>query len=224
MSLEDVVPTIMAAAGVPDVKEQLLEGYQAGDKHFRVHLDGYNQLPYLTGEVDESPRHEFFYYGEHDLYAIRYNNWKVHFQIKDDWFAGAGPADGPQTGEPAGRPVRAAHGRALLPDLRRREAVDRSLVRGYERRESAGHLGDRDRVRRISGGEIAGTTHRSVTLFSLLPMQPIGHGSRSGRRAAAVAGIAFSVLLTIALLLIRIAVPSGSDDPGTWVNDETKRR
>jgi arylsulfatase A-like enzyme len=83
------VPTIMAAAGVPDVKEQLLDGFQAGDKHFRVHLDGYNQLAYLTGEVDESPRHEFFYYGERDLYAIRYNNWKVHFQTKDDWFAGA---------------------------------------------------------------------------------------------------------------------------------------
>ena len=60
-----------------------------GDKHFRVHLDGYNQLPYLTGEVEESPRHEFFYYGEHDLFALRYNNWKVHFLTKDDWFAGA---------------------------------------------------------------------------------------------------------------------------------------
>jgi arylsulfatase A-like enzyme len=88
VSLEDVVPTIMAAAGVPDVKEQLLAGYQAGDKHFRVHLDGYNQLPYLTGESDESPRHEFYYYGEQELYAVRYNNWKVHFQVKDDWFAG----------------------------------------------------------------------------------------------------------------------------------------
>ena len=60
-----------------------------GEKQFRVHLAGYNQLPYLTGEVDESPRHEFFYYGEHELYALRYNNWKVHFQVKDDWFAGA---------------------------------------------------------------------------------------------------------------------------------------
>jgi arylsulfatase len=88
ISLEDIVPTIMAAAGVPDIKERLLEGHQAGEKHFRVHLDGYNQLPYLTGEVDESPRHEFFYYGEHDLFALRYNNWKVHFQVKDDWFAG----------------------------------------------------------------------------------------------------------------------------------------
>ena len=70
------------------IKERLLEGYQAGDKHFRVHLDGYNQLPYLTGETDESPRHEFYYYGERELYAIRYNNWKVHFQTKDDWFGG----------------------------------------------------------------------------------------------------------------------------------------
>jgi arylsulfatase A-like enzyme len=87
-SLEDVVPTVLAAAGVPDVKEQLLKGYQAGEKHFRVHLDGYNQLPYLTGETDTSARHEFFYYGEHDLFAIRYQNWKIHFMIKDDWFAG----------------------------------------------------------------------------------------------------------------------------------------
>jgi len=88
-SLEDVVPTLMAAMGVPDIKEQLLDGYQAGDKRFRVHLDGYNQLPYLTGETDESARHEFFYYGEHEIYAIRYNNWKVHFQTKDDRFGGA---------------------------------------------------------------------------------------------------------------------------------------
>jgi arylsulfatase A-like enzyme len=88
-SLEDVVPTVMAAAGVPDVKEKLLQGHQAGDKHFRVHLDGYNQLPYLTGQTHESPRHEFFYYGERELFAIRYNHWKVHFALKDDWFAGA---------------------------------------------------------------------------------------------------------------------------------------
>jgi arylsulfatase A-like enzyme len=83
VSLEDVVPTVMAAAGVPDVKEQLLQGYEAGDKHFRVHLDGYNQLPYLSGESEESARDEFFYYGEHELYAIRYRNWKVHFQVKN---------------------------------------------------------------------------------------------------------------------------------------------
>jgi arylsulfatase A-like enzyme len=88
VSLQDVVPTLLAAAGVPDIKELLLNGYQAGEKHFQVHLDGYNQLPYLSGDNDESPRQEFFYYGEHDLFAIRYANWKIHFQVKDDWFAG----------------------------------------------------------------------------------------------------------------------------------------
>jgi arylsulfatase len=88
-SHEDVVPTVMAAVDVPDIKEKLLQGYAAGHKEFRVHLDGYNLLPYLMAEVEESPRNEFFYFGEHDLFAIRYRNWKVHFQLKDDWFAGA---------------------------------------------------------------------------------------------------------------------------------------
>jgi arylsulfatase A-like enzyme len=87
-SLEDVVPTVMAAVGVPDIKEKLLNGYQAGSKHFRVHLDGYNQLPYLTGGNGDSARNEFFYYGEQELFAIRYQDWKLHFQVKDNWFAG----------------------------------------------------------------------------------------------------------------------------------------
>ena len=85
-TLEDVVPTILAAAGRPDVKEKLLDGYQAGDKNFRVHLDGQNQLPYLTGETDKSARHFVFYYGETELFAIRVNNWKVHFQTKEGWW------------------------------------------------------------------------------------------------------------------------------------------
>jgi arylsulfatase len=88
VSNQDVVPTLLSAAGVPDIKERLLAGYQAGEKHFRVHLDGYDQLAYLSGASEESPRQEFFYYGEHELFAIRYANWKVHFQVKDDWFAG----------------------------------------------------------------------------------------------------------------------------------------
>ena len=85
-SLEDVVPTMLAAAGKPDIKEKLLDGYQAGDKQFRVHLDGQNQLAYLMGDVDESPRPGFFYYGETELFAIRVRNWKIHFQYKEEWF------------------------------------------------------------------------------------------------------------------------------------------
>src|SRR5580765_8407133 len=52
----DMLPTFLAAAGDPDVTQKLLKGYKVGDKTFRVHLDGYNMIPYLTGEVKESPR------------------------------------------------------------------------------------------------------------------------------------------------------------------------
>jgi arylsulfatase len=87
-SHEDVLPTVLAAAGVPDIVEKCRAGYTADEKSFKVHLDGFNQLPYLTGAAKDSPREEFIYYGESSLYAIRFRNWKVHFQIKDDWFAG----------------------------------------------------------------------------------------------------------------------------------------
>ncbi len=76
----DFLPTLLAAAGVPDVKEQLLKGMKIGDKTFKVHLDGYNLLPYLTGQVKESPRKEFFYFNDDgDLVALHYDNWKLVF-------------------------------------------------------------------------------------------------------------------------------------------------
>lgn len=87
-SHEDVLPTVLAVAGEPDVVAKCKVGYAAGDKTFKVHLDGFNQLPYLTVEAKESAREQFVYYGETALYAIRYKNWKVHFETKDDWFAG----------------------------------------------------------------------------------------------------------------------------------------
>ena len=60
VAMQEWLPTFLAAAGVPDIKDKLSEGYEwLGDKHFHVHLDGYNLLPYLTGEVDESPREVF---------------------------------------------------------------------------------------------------------------------------------------------------------------------
>ncbi len=80
MSHLDWMPTLGAAAGEPNLKEKLLNGYRAGRKSYKVHLDGYNFLPYLTGETKESPRQEFFYFSDDgDLLAMRYDNWKVHF-------------------------------------------------------------------------------------------------------------------------------------------------
>ena len=75
---QDWFETFLAAAGVPDVKEKLLEGHQAGDKIVKVHLDGYNMLPYLMGEVEESPRHFYFYFSDDaEVIAIRMHDWKM---------------------------------------------------------------------------------------------------------------------------------------------------
>ena len=81
---EDWMPTLLAAAGVPDVKERLRAGYQAGGTTFKVHLDGYNQLPYLTGQATESARREFFYFNDDgNLAALRYGRWKIHFTVQE---------------------------------------------------------------------------------------------------------------------------------------------
>jgi arylsulfatase len=62
------------------VKEQLKKGLKVGDTTFKVHLDGYNLLPLLTGKEKESPRKEFFYFNDDsDLVALRYDNWKFVF-------------------------------------------------------------------------------------------------------------------------------------------------
>jgi len=77
----DWMPTLLAAAGEPDVKEKLLTGYQAGGKTFKVHLDGYNQLPYLTAQQPNSARKEFVYFNDDgDLVALRVENWKTVFE------------------------------------------------------------------------------------------------------------------------------------------------
>lgn len=75
----DMIPTIMAAVGVPDVKEQLLKGMQVGDKTFKVHLDGYNVTDSLAGRGPD-PRHEFFYFSDDgSLVGLRFNQWKLVF-------------------------------------------------------------------------------------------------------------------------------------------------
>jgi arylsulfatase len=87
MSHEDWLPTFLAAAGDPDVKEKLLKGMKAGDKTFKNHLDGYNFLPFFKGEVAKGPRHELFYFDDNaNLNAVRYDDWKIHFQIMEGNF------------------------------------------------------------------------------------------------------------------------------------------
>jgi arylsulfatase A-like enzyme len=76
----DVLPTLLAAAGEPDIVEKLKKGHRVGDKTFRVHIDGYNLLPFLKGDVKENPRKGFLYWSDDgDLMAIRVNQWKAHF-------------------------------------------------------------------------------------------------------------------------------------------------
>jgi arylsulfatase len=76
----DLFPTFMAAVGQPDIKAQLLDGVTVGDTTFKVHLDGYNLLPYWAGEAAENPRHEFFYWiRSGDLGALRFDRWKLLF-------------------------------------------------------------------------------------------------------------------------------------------------
>jgi arylsulfatase len=76
----DWLPTFLAAAGESNIKQKLLTRYDAIGRSYKVHLDGYNFLPYLTGEVDEGPRDEIFYFSDDgDLTALRYRNWKAIF-------------------------------------------------------------------------------------------------------------------------------------------------
>ena len=80
ISHEDWLPTLLAAAGDTEISEKLLTGHQASDKNFKVHIDGYNFLPYLTGQAEKGPRQGFFYFSDDgDLVALRYDNWKVVF-------------------------------------------------------------------------------------------------------------------------------------------------
>ena len=78
VSHQDWLPTILAAAGEPDINAKLLEGHRIGEKTYKVHIDGYNMLPYFTGEAKASPRTFFFYISDDgDILSIRMNDWKV---------------------------------------------------------------------------------------------------------------------------------------------------
>ncbi|PNW27121.1 arylsulfatase [Formosa algae] len=84
MSGLDWMPTYVAAAGDAKIKDKLLKGYTANGKTYKVHLDGYNFLPYLTGEIEKGPREELFYFSDDgELMALRFNDWKVTFMHQD---------------------------------------------------------------------------------------------------------------------------------------------
>jgi arylsulfatase A-like enzyme len=81
---EDVFATLAAAAGLPDLKEELLAGKKMGDVTYKVHLDGYNNLDHWTGKSEKSARREYFYYDETDLMALRVDAWKMHIGVKQE--------------------------------------------------------------------------------------------------------------------------------------------
>ena len=76
----DMLPTLAAVAGEPDIVAKLKKGYKAGRKNFKVHIDGYNLLPFIKGEIKENPRKGFLYWSDDgDLMALRVAHWKVVF-------------------------------------------------------------------------------------------------------------------------------------------------
>jgi arylsulfatase len=75
-----MLPTLAAAGGDPDAVEKLKKGYKSGNKNFKVHIDGFNLIPFFKGEVKENPRKGFLYWSDDgDLMAIRVGNWKGEF-------------------------------------------------------------------------------------------------------------------------------------------------
>ena len=80
VSHEDWMPTFAAAAGKTDLKEDLLDGYEAIGRNYRTHLDGYDMNDYLMGKVDQSPRNEFWYFNDDaQVVAVRLYDWKAVF-------------------------------------------------------------------------------------------------------------------------------------------------
>jgi arylsulfatase len=81
----DLIPTFCAAGGDPDVVSKCATGYRAGAKEFKVHLDGFNLMPFFRGEQAEGPRREFRYWNDDgELVAVRYGDWKAVFKQQEN--------------------------------------------------------------------------------------------------------------------------------------------
>jgi arylsulfatase len=84
VSHQDMLPTLLAAAGEPDINQKLLKGYKGLFKTFNVHIDGFNMLPYITGQVDKSPRDNFFYVSDDGgVMAVRVGDFKLVFETQN---------------------------------------------------------------------------------------------------------------------------------------------
>lgn len=115
ISLIDWFPTLCAAAGAPDIKEKMAAGWSGAGKNFKVHLDGYNFVPYFQGQANSGPRDSIMYFDQGgNLNAIRWNDWKLSFATVNGNIA---------TG------VRATSGWALIANLRM-DPYERGLEEG----------------------------------------------------------------------------------------------
>jgi arylsulfatase A-like enzyme len=85
---ENLFATLAAAAGLPNLKDELLAGKKMGETTYKVHLDGYNNMAHWTGQSVKSARHEIFYYDGTGLMAVRVDAWKMHIGLKHNgrWF------------------------------------------------------------------------------------------------------------------------------------------
>jgi arylsulfatase A-like enzyme len=83
ISLIDWFPTLCAAAGIPHIKGQMKKGFKAANKTFKVHLDGFNFLPYFQGKEKAGPRDAIYYFDQGgNLNALRYADWKASFAVQ----------------------------------------------------------------------------------------------------------------------------------------------
>jgi arylsulfatase len=85
---QDWLPTLLAAAGEPDINAKLLNGHRAGEKTFKVHIDGYDQSELLAGK-GPGKRHNIYYFDDNaNFNAIRWNDWKIHFAVANEGWSG----------------------------------------------------------------------------------------------------------------------------------------
>ena len=91
MTMEDWVPTLMSWVGEQNLKDELLEGKEIGDRSYRVHLDGYDQSELLLNQ-GESKRKDYYYFTETKFHGMRFGDWKLTFTNQEEWFRAEQPS------------------------------------------------------------------------------------------------------------------------------------